>query len=283
LSANMAETLRKEAEMKAKALKKTGEIPVKIMILSGKGGVGKSITTANLALAFSKLGYRGKVAILDGDIHGPSIPMYLGIDNKHLGAEGDKIFPVEGPMGIKVVSASYFLPKQELPIIWRGPLKVKFIRDMLASVEWGETRILLIDTPPGTGDEIQGITQYVNRMSGAVVVTAPSDASLNVVKRAITFLKIVKVPLLGIIENFSYVRCPSGEEKRIMGDGGRKVEEALGGKIIASIPYDPLLANPITEIGNPYEVEDLRGDPAARAFISAAKMILEEMNGGKID
>lgn len=277
MGSKFAEMMRKEAEMKIKALKKTGEIPIKIVVLSGKGGVGKSVTTANLALAFSRLGYAGKVAILDGDIHGPSIPIYLGIENAQIRAEGETIFPVEGPMGVKVVSVSYFLSKQDLPIIWRGPLKMKFIRDMLASVDWGNVDILLIDTPPGTGDEIQSITEYVTKLNGAVVVTSPSDASINVVKRAVTFLKIKKIPLLGIIENFSYIKCPDGHETKIMGEGGKKVEESLGGKIIASIPYDPLLSTSIPDFGNPYEVEDLKGNEAAKAYLKAAENILKSL------
>ncbi|MEM0021865.1 MAG: P-loop NTPase [Fervidicoccaceae archaeon] len=281
MGTNYAEMMRKEAEMKIKALRKTAEIPIKIVVLSGKGGVGKSVTTANLALAFSRIGYRGKVSILDGDIHGPSIPIYLGMDSLQLGVDGETIIPAEGPMGVKVVSASYFLSKPDLPIIWRGPLKMKFIRDMLASVAWGNTEILLIDTPPGTGDEIQSVTEYVSKMSGAVVVTSPSDASINVVRRAVTFLRIKKIPLLGIVENFSYIKCPSGEERRIMGEGGKKVEELLGGKIIAEVPYDPLLASPLADIGNPYELEDLGGNRAAEAFLLAAESILNQVRGGQ--
>jgi len=281
LGSNYAEMMRKEAEMKAKALRKTSAIPLKIVVLSGKGGVGKSITTANLALAFSRLGYAGKVAILDGDIHGPSIPIYLGIEDAQLRAEGETIYPVEGPMGVKVVSISYFLTNKDLPVIWRGPLKMKFIRDMLASVDWGDVEMLLMDTPPGTGDEIQSITEYATKLSGAVVVTSPSDASINVVKRAVTFLKIKKIPLLGIVENFSYVKCPNGEEAKIMGEGGQRVEEILGGKVIARIPYEPLLSTPLSEFGNPYEAEDLMGNEAARAFLKAAELILQATRGEK--
>lgn len=279
MGSNFAEMMRKEAEMKIKALKKTGEIPIKLVVLSGKGGVGKSVTTANLALAFSRLGYAGKVAVLDGDIHGPSIPIYLGIENSLLRAEGETIYPIEGPMGMKVMSISYFLSKQDLPIIWRGPLKMKFIRDMLASVDWGKAEILLIDTPPGTGDEIQSITEYVTKLSGAVVVTSPSDASINVVKRAVNFLKVKKIPLLGIIENFSYIKCPSGYEAKIMGEGGERIEKLLGGKIIARIPYDPLLSTSIQDFGNPYEEENLKGNEAAKAYLKAAEQILSQVRG----
>lgn len=270
----MAETLRREAELKAAALKNTSSIKYKFLILSGKGGVGKSIVTANLALAFSRIGFKGRVSILDGDIHGPSIPTYLNIEDAQLKYDESKIYPVIGPMGIKVMSSSFFLSKKELPIIWRGPLKIKFIRDMLAMVDWSGTEVLLIDTPPGTGDEIQGVVEHTSKLSGAVVVTTPSDVSIRVVKRAINFLNVMRIPLLGIIENMSYLKCPNGDIREVFGKGSEKTEKELGGKIIARIPLNPLLSNPINEASNPYELEDLGNNEAAIAFTHAAELLL---------
>ncbi|MGC8675505.1 P-loop NTPase [Fervidicoccus sp.] len=274
-----AEFLKKEAEMKALSIRKTSMIKYKFIVLSGKGGVGKSIVTANLGLAFSKLGFKGKIGILDADIHGPSIPRYLGYENAEVLTDGEKLYPVETKYGIKLMSASFFLKDKELPIIWRGPLKIKLIRDMITSTEWGNLDLLLIDTPPGTGDEIQGIVEYISKITGAVVVTIPSDVSLHVVKRAVTFLKTVNVPLKGIIENMSFVRCNDGSVKRPFGEGGAKVEKELGEKIIARIPMNPLLSNPIDDTNNPYEYDNLNNNEVAISFMEAAKKLIESQSG----
>ncbi len=250
----LAERLKEEALRKQRALMKTAGIKRKFVVLSGKGGVGKSIVTANLALAAASLGLKSKVGILDTDVHGPSIPRYLGIDYMELEVIDGKVYPVEGPMGIKVVSASFMLPQKETPIIWRGPLKIKFIRDMITEIEWGDIEVLFIDTPPGTGDELQGIVHYVSKITGGIVVTIPSDVSLHVVKRSVTFLEKMRIPALGVIENMSYIRCPDGSVHNVFGEGGEKTAAKLGLQLLARIPMSNILSDPIDPENNPYEL-----------------------------
>ena len=250
----LAERMREDAIRKQKVLMITGRISHKYVILSGKGGVGKSVVTANLALAMASLDYKGKVGILDTDVHGPSIPRYLGIDDQELTVVNDVIKPIEGPLGVKVVSASALLPQKETPIIWRGPLKVKFVRDMLIEIDWGDTDILLLDTPPGTGDELQAIVTYVNKITGGIVVTIPSDVSLHVVKRSVIFLRKTGVPPIGVVENMSFVRCPDGSVHNVFGVGGERVSNELGVPLIARIPISQVLSDPIDPDNNPYEL-----------------------------
>jgi len=149
-------------------------------------------------------------------------------------------------MGIKIVSASLMLQQKETPIIWRGPLKVKFVRDMLSEIDWSGIEVLLIDTPPGTGDELQAIVTYVNKITGGIVVTIPSDVSLHVVKRSIGFLNKMSVPTVGAIVNMSYVLCPDGSRHYVFGGGRERIENELGVPILAYVPVTGLLADPIT-------------------------------------
>ncbi len=152
-----------------------GKIKHKIAIISGKGGVGKSTVTVNLAAAFALNGK--KVGVLDADIHGPSIPRLLGLTGQQVKVGPPGAFPVIGPLGMKVISIDFFLPEEKLPTIWRGPLKMTAIRQFLTDVVWGELDILFIDLPPGTGDEPLSIAQLLPEMDGVVIVTMPSELS----------------------------------------------------------------------------------------------------------
>ncbi|RLI40438.1 ATP-binding protein, partial [Candidatus Bathyarchaeota archaeon] len=159
----------------------------KIAVISGKGGVGKSVVTANLAVAFALNGREGRVGILDADIHGPCIPKIIGLKGTRLQAGPPGIFPASGPLGIKVVSMDFLLPEQETPVIWRGPLKYQAIRQFLSDIVWGELDYLFIDLPPGTGDEPLSVMQLLPDMDGVVIVTIPSEVSQGVVKKAVSF------------------------------------------------------------------------------------------------
>jgi len=153
------------------------KIQHKIVILSGKGGVGKSTVTVNLAFALALKGQPSQVGILDADITGPSIPKMLGVRGQHLNVGPQGVIPVAGPSGIKVVSMDFLLPTDETPVIWRGPLKSTAIRQFLADVVWGNLKFLLVDLPPGTGDEALTVMQLIPNVDGVIIVTIPSEVS----------------------------------------------------------------------------------------------------------
>jgi len=169
----------------------------KIAIISGKGGVGKSLVTVNLAAALAAKGRKGKVGILDADLTGPCVPKMMGLKGykMELGAAG--IMPARGPEDIAVVSMDFLLPGDDSPVIWRGPLKMGAIRQFLGEVAWGDLDYLLIDLPPGTGDESLSVLQLLPELDGVIIVTIPSEVSQAVVKKAVTFARQMNVPILG--------------------------------------------------------------------------------------
>lgn len=205
----------------------------KIMVLSGKGGVGKSSIAVNTAVALKNKGY--KVGLLDIDLHGPSIPHMLGLQNETLNADKDnKLIPVE-KNGLKVISIGFLLDDDNRAVIWRGPLKYKLLMQFLNDVEWGELDYLIIDSPPGTGDEPLTILQNIKDLNGAVIVTSPQDIALLDVKKAMDFLNQMSVPVIGLVENMSGYKCPEcGEISHIF--GRQNIEEKLGSKVITKIP-----------------------------------------------
>ena len=256
----------KEMQEQEKCLKiRMAKIKNKLAILSGKGGVGKSTITANLAIALARKGH--KVGVLDADIHGPSIPKILGIRGQRLAAGPAGIFPAKGPLDIRVVSMDFLLPDDETPVIWRGPMKMSAIRQFLADVAWGDLDFLLIDLPPGTGDEPLSIMQLTSDIDGILMVTAPSEVSQIVVKRAIGFTRELRVPLVGIIENMSGFVCPKcGAEFDILGTGGgKKISEELGVPFLGKIPIDQKICED-SDSGVPFIIEH-PDTPAAKSFM----------------
>lgn len=250
-------------------------------ILSGKGGVGKSTITANLAVVLAQRGYR--VGILDADIHGPSIPKLLGARKGKLTAsrtEDEGIVPVEGPLGIKIISMDFLLPSDETPVIWRGPMKMGAIRQFLADVEWGDLDFLLVDLPPGSGDEPLSIMQLLPDMDGAIVVTVPSEVSQIVVKRAIGFTRELKVPVLGIVENMSGFVCPKcGAETDIFkSGGGQKMAGELGVPFLGKLPLDPRIYED-SDSGMPFILEHAE-TPAAKAFMQVVERVEKYLKQG---
>ncbi|MHA1263296.1 MAG: Mrp/NBP35 family ATP-binding protein, partial [Candidatus Freyarchaeota archaeon] len=227
---------------KKRVREKMARVKHKIMIMSGKGGVGKSTITANLAAVLAKRGYR--VGILDSDIHGPSIPKILGIQEKHPQKAETGITPVTTKHGVKVISMDLFLSSSEDPLIWRGPLKMKAIRQLLSDVDWGELDYLLVDLPPGTGDEPINIAQLMPEMDGALIITAPSDLSQHVVRKAVTMAQRMRIPIIGIIENMSGFVCPHcGEKHSLLGSGGgEQISKEMNIRLLGKIPIDPKIA-----------------------------------------
>lgn len=250
-----------------------GRIEHKIAVISGKGGVGKSLVTVNLAAGLAMNGRADEVAILDADLTGPCVPKMLGLKGERLGVSPAGMFPVTADVGVKVVSMDFLLPTEESPVIWRGPLKMSAIRQFLANVAWGPLEFLLIDLPPGTGDESLSILQLLPEMDGVVIVTIPSEVSQSVVKKAITFARKMNVPIFGIVENMSGMVCPHcGEVVDVFSrGGGRKVADEMGVEFLGSIPLDPRVSADSDE-GVPFirKHPDL---PASQAFMKVVEKI----------
>jgi ATP-binding protein involved in chromosome partitioning len=253
---------------------KLSRIKHKIAIISGKGGVGKSTVTVNLAMAFAMQGHKDKVGVLDADIHGPCIPKMLGLKGQTLiGGPGGMLFPVTGILGIKVVSMDFLLPNDEAPVIWRGPLKMRVIQQFLSDMMWGELDYLFIDLPPGTGDEPLSVMQLIPDMDGVVIVTMPSEVSQAVVKKAVSFAKQIGVPIIGIVENMSGFICPEcGTRINIFKvGGGQKIAEDMSVPFLGSIPIDPEICRD-SDNGVPFITENA-DSPATKAFTEIVKKI----------
>ena len=220
------------------------KIKHKIAIISGKGGVGKSLVTVNLAIGLARNGRKGKIAILDADLTGPCIPKMLGLKGMKMEMGPGGILPAKGSEDIGVVSMDFLLPSDDAPVIWRGPLKMGAIRQFLEEVAWGDLDYLLVDLPPGTGDESLSILQLLPEMDGVIIVTIPSEVSQAVVKKAVTFARKMNVPILGIVENMSGMVCPHcGELIDVFSKGGgAKVSTEMDVELLGSIPLDPQIA-----------------------------------------
>jgi len=255
--------------------RKMTKIKHKIAVISGKGGVGKSTVTVNLAMAFATHGFVNSVGILDADITGPCIPKILGVKGQKLQAGPPGIFPATGPLGMKVVSMDFLLPSDESPVIWRGPLKMRAIQQFLSDIVWGELDFLFIDLPPGTGDEPLSVMQLLPDMDGVVIVTIPSEVSQIVVKKAVTFAKQLNIPVIGIIENMSGFVCPKcGEQVDIFkAGGGEKIAEDLAVPYLGKIPIDPEICRD-SDRGSPFIIEH-PNSTASKAFMNIVKKVEE--------
>ena len=251
----------------------------KIAIMSGKGGVGKSFVTANLAFA---LAYRGKkVIILDADFYGPSIPKMTGTEGQRVYATPEGLVPVTGPLGVKIVSVDFMLPGDETPVVWRGPMLTNAMLELLENTIWGEADYMLIDLPPGTGDAPLTVAQMIPNLTGAIIVTIPSEVSQKVVMKSINFAKKLNLPIIGLIENMSGFTCPcDGKTYPIFGSGGgKKIAERAGIDFLGSIPLDPRISE-CNDKGIPFFVE-YPDSPAAKAFLKIADKVVEKVEGSK--
>lgn len=211
----------------------------KFMVISGKGGVGKSTVATNLALTLAQEGY--EVGLMDADIHGPNIPKMLGIEDERPGATSQGLLPIVTKQGLKVMSIAFFLKSKDDAVIWRGPLKHSVIKQFLGDVYWGDLDYLIIDLPPGTGDEALSVAHLLKNIDGALIVTTPQDVALLDSRKAVTFARQLKLPLIGIIENMSGFTCPHCHERIDLfkkGGGERAAREMLV-PFIGSIPIDP--------------------------------------------
>ena len=278
------------------------QIKHKVMVLSGKGGVGKSTVATGLALSLARQGQ--KVGLMDIDITGPNVPKMLGLESADLNVEEGQIHPAVGPHGLKVISMAFLLEDPDKPVIWRGPIKLGAIQQFIGDVSWGDLDALVIDFPPGTSDEPLTVSQNLPGIDGVVIVTTPQEVALLDSRKSINFAKTISVPVLGVVENMSgytvrgksepnspvSVMGPSGTHIEAESDGegnwsvtldvfksggGREAAEELGVPFLGALPFDPGIVRGGDD-GVHRIVAEPEGD-TARAFDSVVQRITEEL------
>ena len=255
-----------------------GKVPIAgikqiIAVTSGKGGVGKSTVAVNLACALARLG--ASVGILDSDITGPNVPLMMGVDDAQPTAKDNRIVPPEN-YGVKVISMAFFVSR-DTPVIWRGPMLDKAIKQFLHDVSWGELDYLIVDMPPGTGDAQLTMVQ-ATQLSGGVIVTTPQDVALLDGRKGLAMFKMMEVPVLGFVENMSYFQPPGSSERfEIFGHGGgKKLAEEAGVPFLGEIPLDTLIREG-GDKGRP--IVDMDPDhPVSKAFIEIAKNVAAQVS-----
>jgi ATP-binding protein involved in chromosome partitioning len=247
-----------------------------ITIGSGKGGVGKTTVSVNLAVALAQLGY--KTALLDADVYGPNVPLMMGIRDTPYAVEG-RILPLE-QYGVKLMSMGFLNPGDK-PLIWRGPMLHSVMQQFLRQVDWGELDYLIVDLPPGTGDVALSLIQTAP-ITGAVVVSTPSEVSLEDGRKAVLMFRQVKVEVLGLVENMSYLIVPgTGERVDVFGQGGgRRTAEAMDVPFLGELPLDPQVRVG-GDTGRPIV---LRGenDPQAAPYYEIARKIASQCGAGGV-
>jgi len=268
-------TTKKQEEQLKRISEKMSRIKNKLLVMSGKGGVGKTSVAVNLALALSSKGK--STGILDIDIHGPNVPKMLGIEGTVLYACEDGIEPVRINRSLKAVSIALLTKDQDQPIIWRGPLKTALIKQFLGDVNWGDLDYLIIDAPPGTGDEPLSVCQLLPNLTGAIIVTTPQEVAILDSRKSVMFAQKLNTPVIGIIENMSGFRCPNcGTEIYLFGkDGGQKAAEELNIPFLGRIPMDPEIVK-YEDRGKPFIIEREKTE-AAKAFFQIVERIQERL------
>ena len=235
----MLEKAVEEKMQEERLAKNLANIKNKLIVISGKGGVGKSTVAVNLAYGLAKKGQ--KTGIMDVDIHGPNVAKMLGIEDKKLVMSETGIEPVEVIENLKAVSLALIMEDRDQPIVWRGPLKMGVIKQFLADVHWGELDYLIVDSPPGTGDEPLSVCQLITDIDGAIVVTTPQDVAILDSRKCVGFARQLNIPFIGVLENMSGLVCPHcGEEIEMFGaGGGEKAATELAVPFLGSIPMEP--------------------------------------------
>jgi len=263
----------KEDHEEARLAQKLFHMRHKIMVMSGKGGVGKSTVTVNLAASLALQGY--EVGILDADIHGPDIPRMCGVERRAVTGHKGGIAPIRVFKGLKVISMGLLSQDPDKAIVWRGPMKHNAIRQFIGDVNWGDLDYLVIDLPPGTGDEPLSVAHLIKDVDGAIIVTTPQDVALLDSRKAVNFSKLLNIPVLGIVENMSGMACPHCGEKIDLfkiGGGARAAHE-LGVPYLGHINIDPKMVIRC-DAGTPFVVDP---EPSAvkRAFERLAQSVIK--------
>lgn len=267
----MAERVEPRGPGQRQAVKRAKHV---LMVLSGKGGVGKSTVAVNVAAALAK-GMR--VVLLDADLHGPNVPKLLGIERATISVKGGKILPVPTPYNLSVVSIAFGLPDADTPLIWGGPLKMKAIRQFIEEVDWGALDLLVVDLPPGTGDEPLSVAQVLGEVDAAVVVTTPQEVALLDARKAVGFCRRVGVRRVGVVENMASLTCPHcGKELDLFGKGGgERMAKELGAQFLGRLPLLPEVVR-TGDAGRPA----VTGDSQAReAFTELALKVWDFVQG----
>lgn len=248
------------------------KIKNKIFVLSGKGGVGKSTVSVNLAASLASAGK--KVGLLDIDIHGPSVPKLLGVEGVPLKGTEESIEPLQVDPNLKVMSIGFLLREKDDAVIWRGPMKYGVIKQFLGDVEWGELDYLIVDSPPGTGDEPLSVAQLISDSAGAVIVTTPQSVAISDVRKCITFCRQLDLPVLGVIENMSGFVCPHcGEKTEIFkSGGGREMADDMSVRFLGSVPIDPGVVVSGDD-GRPFIISH-KDTETAKAFAGISKSLM---------
>ena len=246
-----------------------------IVVMSGKGGVGKSTVAANLALALSMKGY--ETGLMDADIHGPNIPKMLKIEDAVITGDNEGLEPVVVPPHMKVMSMAFLLKGRDVPVIWRGPMKMGAIRQFIGDVKWGALDYLIVDLPPGTGDEPLSIAQLIPNADGTIIVTTPQEVAILDARKSVSFSRSLKLPVIGIIENMSGFICPHcGKEIDLFSEGGgKKAAEELGIPFLGAIPVDPKVVK-IGDEGMPIVLYDSDSE-ASKSFMRIVDELAEEV------
>jgi ATP-binding protein involved in chromosome partitioning len=264
MGAENEEERKSEVEEPQEAVEaRMAKVKHRVMVMSGKGGVGKTTVAANLAFALGMSGL--DVGLMDADIHGPNVPKILGIEDKRPAVIEGKIYPVEVIPRLKAISIGFLLPSKDASIIWRGPLKMNAIRQFLTGVEWGELDYMVIDLPPGTGDEPLSVVQLMKKVDGAIIVTTPQELALLSARKAVDFSRVLQVPVIGIIENMSGFVCPHcGTEINIFKyGGGERAAQELGVPFLGRVPFDPQMVE-AADSGTPFVLQ--KGSKVTEAF-----------------
>lgn len=250
------------------------KIKYKIMVMSGKGGVGKSTVSVSLASALHSLGY--SVGILDADIHGPNIPKMFGLAQKGVQSGENGLVPFEAVDGLKVMSVGFLLENDSDAIIWRAPVKHGMIEQFISDVDWGDLDFIIIDLPPGTGDEPLSVAHTIGAVDGAVIVTTPQEVALLDSRKSVTFAHKLKIPVLGIVENMSGLVCPhcSGTVDLFKTGGGERMAAEMEVNFLGRVPIDPMVVIQ-GDTGKPYVLE-VKDTPTANAFKEIALNVAKQ-------
>jgi Mrp family chromosome partitioning ATPase len=250
----------------------------KVFVLSGKGGVGKSTVAVNLAASLAAQGH--ETGILDIDIHGPNVSKMLGMEGWHLSSGGkkNKISPFRPFLHLKVISMAGLLPDSDAPVIWRGPLKMAAIRQFLQDVDWGPLDYLIVDSPPGTGDEPLSVAQLIPDANGAVIVTTPQEVALLDSRKCVNFAKKLNLPVLGIVENMSGMRCPhcDGQIPLFSQGGGKTAAEELDVPFLGALPIAPDMPQ-YCDRGHPYVLDEEENE-LKNAFAEIVKRLVDAVD-----
>jgi len=256
------------AELNARIMYNISKIKNKLIVMSGKGGVGKTTVAVNLASGLAKAGH--KVGLMDVDIHGPNVPKMLGIEDRVVEPDDDGIKPIKVTENLSVMSMAFLLPDKDAPIIWRGPMKMQLIDQFLGDFKWGELDYLVVDLPPGTGDESLSIAQRIPQAE-AIIVSTPQDVALLDSRKAVNFARSLKMPVLGIIENMSGFKCPhcEGEIDLFKSGGGERTANDMDVGFLGRVPIDPQMVL-LGDSGSPVVLTE---GESAKAFEEIIKNI----------